>query len=342
MMSARGIVMQLCAAGLVLAACGNSAVVVEPVAPSAFPTTILPTGTRTPTSTPTTPSATTSPSPTPSPTSTFTGTPTPCNPMQADFCVDPAYFILQPPIAPPASDSVDRGYSFGSTEGGRWEPHHGVEFRAAAGTTVLAASPATVYFAGDDSVRKFSPWSDFYGNIVILEHHLRAAPFDVLYTLYAHLSQVEVQQGQAVSAGEEIGRVGMTGTAFGNHLHFELRVDPNDYDSTLNPELWLSPHPGNGALAFQFFNSKGKAIEHAHIKVQFIPVSSQPAVDTYYPEVYSLELAASLSPYHETAALGDLTSGPYRITVEFDGIFFERWVEISPQNLTRVAFIEKP
>jgi len=42
--------------------------------------------------------------------------------------------------------------------------------------------------------------------------------------MYAHLSRIEVETGQRVSAGEEVGRVGHTGDATGPHLHFEVRL----------------------------------------------------------------------------------------------------------------------
>lgn len=56
-----------------------------------------------------------------------------------------------------------------------------------------------------------------YGNLVEIQHE------DGTYTLYAHLSNVEVKEGDTVSGGQQIGNMGNTGNSYGNHLHFEYR-----------------------------------------------------------------------------------------------------------------------
>ncbi len=227
------------AASIILAACGNPPGGM--ILPS--PTVQLPTERTVPHFTPTvvTPQATEPPVATP--------TPIACSPETSDFCIVDAFFVFQIPIAPPGTDTIDHYYPYGGTEGGTRDPHHGVEFYNASGTPVLAAANGTVYFAGNDKSQLFSPWENFYGNLIILKHDLPGTPFDTLYTIYAHLSKEEVTAGQKVTAGEKIGEVGASGSAEGSHLHFEVRVEPGDYSSTLNPELWLRPHSGNGTLA---------------------------------------------------------------------------------------------
>lgn len=86
--------------------------------------------------------------------------------------------------------------------------HQGIDLGGHRGTPILAAHPGTVIYAG----HRFHG----YGNMVLLEfdHHWA--------TLYAHMSRIEVKEGQQVSTGEEIGKMGRTGHATGNHLHFEL------------------------------------------------------------------------------------------------------------------------
>lgn len=98
-----------------------------------------------------------------------------------------------------------------------WRQHKGIDFAAASGTPVRTVGDGVVDFAGRQSG---------YGNIVIINHRNNQS------TAYAHLSRVDVREGQTVSQGQFIGAVGSTGWATGPHLHFEFRVngefrDPN-------------------------------------------------------------------------------------------------------------------
>ncbi|HEX7620497.1 MAG TPA: M23 family metallopeptidase [Anaerolineales bacterium] len=331
MKSGRALALVCMAASLILAACGNR----EAVTPSPSTTNLLPTWTSS--SVPTSPST---PTKTTVPTATPTATSVPCVLSAADYCIEDAFFVFERPIAPPGNDIIDRGYPYGSTERGQLEPHHGVEFNNASGTPVLAALGGTVFYSGDDTTRKFSPWSRFYGNIIVLEHPLSDAPFEKLYTLYAHLSKIDVSIGQVVTTGEKIGEVGLTGTAFGSHLHFEVRIDPEDYGSTLNPELWLIPHPGNGTLALSAIDKSGANI-FPQFNVQYFPDRDQPATRVFDVDGYAKETVNLRDPWNEVAAVGDQPAGWYRVAFLWAGSLNEKWVEIQPGKLTFVNFMVK-
>lgn len=88
--------------------------------------------------------------------------------------------------------------------------HHGVDFAAPKGTPVYAASSGVVLNADMGSM------SDAFGMAVLIEHG------DKLQSLSAHLSRIDVNIGDFVMAGQQIGLVGATGRATGPHLHFEL------------------------------------------------------------------------------------------------------------------------
>ena len=89
-------------------------------------------------------------------------------------------------------------------------PHAGVDFPAAAGTPVFAAQAGKVALAED---------LYYSGNTVVIDHGFG------IYTLYAHLSEVEVHAGDSVEPSTEIGKVGATGRVTGPHLHWGLTID---------------------------------------------------------------------------------------------------------------------
>ena len=170
-------------------------------------------------STDTPPLSTDTPTPTATPTSVVTLTPSvTCDPAE-DYCIEAGHFFLDRPITLPGTDTIDRGYPYGSTEGGTRDPHHGVEFYNASGTPVLAAADGLVVVAGDDSQTIYAIHPNSYGNIIVLEHHFTGIALPV-FTVYGHLSKIEVQAGQTVRSGDRIGEVGATGAAIGSHLHF--------------------------------------------------------------------------------------------------------------------------
>jgi murein DD-endopeptidase MepM/ murein hydrolase activator NlpD len=295
----------------------------------------------------TSPSLTVAPfatSPAPPPTTVPSITPTinptpepPCDAFTADFCITDGHFILQRPIQPPGNDLIDPVYGYGSTVNGTREPHHGVEFSDASGTPVHAAAEGTVIFAGPDQQAIYAPWWNFYGNLVVIEHS------GDVFTLYAHLSKIDVALNQQVLAGDKIGEVGRTGGAVGSHLHFEVRRgDVKDYFATQNPELWLVPakdRNGNpfGTLSISLVDGEGKLIEKANFTIGYYSDPSQPPVKVYYAIPYAHDLLTG----EEVATLGALDAGQYRIVVEMNGQLLERWVEVQSGRLTQVVFVIK-
>ncbi len=262
--------------------------------------------------------------------------PVACDPFTTDFCITDGHFILQRPIKSPANDLVDSTYLYGSTANGTRDPHHGVEFVNEAGTPVYAASDGEVIFAGPDEESIYSPWANYYGNLVVIKHA------DGLFTLYAHLSKIDVQVNQEVLAGDKIGEVGSTGVAIGSHLHFEVRYgNVEDYFSTQNPELWLAPSKdGSGDLSGTLMISivdQRFDFQYAEFTIGYYLDPNQPQAKSYYVSTYARDMMTG----DENAGLGDLPSGYYRIALEYNGQHYERWVEVESGKLTQVVLVVK-
>jgi murein hydrolase activator len=97
---------------------------------------------------------------------------------------------------------------------------NGVDIEAAEGTDVTAVYAGHVVFTG---------WFKGYGNLIILDHGHE------YYTLYAHVAEILVKEGDDVRQAQRIGTVGDTGSLAGPRLYFEVRFQGKPQD----PEQWL-------------------------------------------------------------------------------------------------------
>lgn len=218
-----------------------------------------------------------------------------------------------------------RNYAYGSTAGGAFSVHHGLDFQNGFGTAILAVAAGQVVYAGDDSRIMFGPQHDFYGNLVVIQHDILAPNGEPLYTLYGHMARVEVKKGDRVILQQPIGQVGSTGVALGSHLHLEVRIGNfYDYGSTYNPDLWLRPWATYGTLAGRIYDQNGARMYGAAITIQ--PVRNgigrtaySYADDTVNPDPY----------YGEHFTYGDLRAGEYYVIVKVrDVVWFKQTVTL--------------
>ncbi len=114
------------------------------------------------------------------------------------------------------------GYTISSSYGYRIHPifgtqkfHAGIDIAVSSGQPIYAAASGTVVTA---------VYSSSYGYYVMIDHG------NGYYTLYAHMTQYIVSNGQSVSQGDVIGYVGSTGWSTGPHLHYEVRVNGSTVD----------------------------------------------------------------------------------------------------------------
>ena len=120
----------------------------------------------------------------------------------------------------------------------RYRAHMGIDYSAPVGTPIFSVANGRVAHIG---------YSGAFGNLIVLEHSGN------YHTYYAHLStyNVELEPGNEVRRGLEIGYVGSTGRSTGPHLHFELRkngiyVDP--YAPKTQLDLWSMRDNESGQL----------------------------------------------------------------------------------------------
>jgi murein DD-endopeptidase MepM/ murein hydrolase activator NlpD len=88
--------------------------------------------------------------------------------------------------------------------------HRGTDFKAATGKPIMAANSGTVKLAKE---------LFFSGSIVIIDHGTG------IFSMYAHLSRIDIAPGQHVEKGQQIGLSGATGRVNGPHLHWGVKVN---------------------------------------------------------------------------------------------------------------------
>lgn len=115
------------------------------------------------------------------------------------------------------------------------KPHFGYDIAAPTGSPIIAPAAGTIILAESDLY--------YEGGTVFLDHG------QGLVSLFLHMSEVDVSEGDVVTAGEAIGKIGATGRVTGPHLHWavkwrDLSSDDRDEDFYVDPALLLElPRP---------------------------------------------------------------------------------------------------
>ena len=232
-----------------------------------------------------------------------------------------AHFWLEPPFPGGFNQLYSPGYQFGSTGGGRYRIHHGVDIGNPVGTPVLATASGEVVHAGPDNPELLGPYNDFYGNSVVirLDRKLNTSRGEQdVFVLYGHLVSVEVQEGQWVGTGDYLGGVGMTGIAIGPHLHMEVRIGQNSYLHTVNPATWMRPAAYTGTLVVRLLSATGRTwpgVQLSLYRYEETGVSWYRVVETY-PELESIGPDPS---WGENGALSHIPVGTYLLTGSVNG-----------------------
>lgn len=255
---------------------------------------------------------------------------------------DPRHLWLGRPIALTDQPFIDQTYRYGSTMGGFFQQHQGVEFNDPVGTQVLAAGSGVVVHAGSAEQGALA--------VAIRHDSTLAVPGEArprrIYTTYFHNSRVLVRVGQRVRRGDPIALVGNTGRATNDHLHFEVHVSPTDSVGaiigdnryppyTTNPELWIAPLPGTGIVAGRVWDSQGRPVRQARI---YGLVKPEPQETPFsFAETYG-ERTRGTPTYQEHFAVSDVPPGAYVLGVEIEGTKVFRRVVVETGKLTWVEF----
>ena len=245
------------------------------------------------------------------------------------------------PIAQRDNPLIDQTYRYGSTMGGNFQQHQGVEFNNPDGTPVLAIGAGTVSYAGRAERGALT---------VAIRHDTTVSAPDgrrFIYSTYYHNSRLNVAIGDRVRMGDTVAFVGHTGRATNDHLHLEVHATPVDsvhlvVDSlqrfpphTTNPELWIETASGTGIVAGQVFDSSGTAVPGARIyglrksEPQETPFSF---VETYRERAHPHPL------YQEHFAIGGIAPGEYVVGVAIGTRRVWRRVRVEAGKVAWVVF----
>ncbi|HEY6808409.1 MAG TPA: M23 family metallopeptidase, partial [Gemmatimonadales bacterium] len=252
------------------------------------------------------------------------------------------------PIALTDQPYIDQTYRFGSTMGGYFQPHQGVEFNNPDGTPVHAIGDGVVVYSGP---------AEAGANTVAIRHDRRFTPGhgpgdnspapEYVFSVYYHNTKLLVKVGDRVKAGDVISLVGNTGRATNDHLHLEVHVAPTTDSSKIvdaavryppfntNPELWIEPLPGTGLVAGQVWDAKGNPVQQARIYGLVKPEPQETPfsyIETYGPKNHEDPA------YHEHFAIGDVPAGAYTLGVTIEGKQVFRRIRVEAGKLTWVEF----
>ena len=245
------------------------------------------------------------------------------------------------PIAAGDNDHIDQTYRWGSTMGGEFQPHQGVEFNNPDGTPVHAIGDGVVVFAKTAEAGALTVGIRHDTMLTI------GAQRYFVFSVYYHNSELVAHVGDRVKRGDVISRVGNTGRATNDHVHLEVHAAPTDsitliIDSlnrypqyTTNPELWITPLPGTGLIAGTVVDATGKPIPQARVDGIVKPVPRETPfayAETYGPRNRPHPL------YGEQFAISDVPAGTLHLFVVIDGKRVERTVEVRPGAMSWVEF----
>lgn len=152
----------------------------------------------------------------------------------------------------PGNDVILRDYGVTTNDKGVQTGHKGIDIKCAMGDNIVAAACGTVERTGYNSTE---------GNFITIEHN------SGYKTKYMHLSEIAINEGDVVLAGQTIGYAGRTGNAAGVHLHFSVQMPLEEYNGKMK---YVSPWTvTNSTMTFE--NALNEIIKVAESVIGKIP-----------------------------------------------------------------------
>ena len=243
------------------------------------------------------------------------------------------HFYFAAPVAASYPGDPELDYLYGGIFFGPDIVHTGDDIPAPRGAEVLAAGPGLIVWAGIGlySGSKYN-LKDPYGLAVAIRHDFGYKD-QQLFTVYAHMEQVNVVVGQRVNTGDVVGLVGDTGMTTGPHLHFEVRMGENDFWKTRNPELWLSPPQGYGVLVGRVMSTYGTILNSYLVLLKSLDTGKHYEIKTYGPTTVNSD-----AYYKENLVLGNLPAGVYEVNIPYGAFNRVQDIQILPGQITYFSF----
>jgi len=252
------------------------------------------------------------------------------------------HFYFSNPIAAFDIEKAFSTYSYGDVFF-KDVVHTGIDIPGDIGTPILAVGNGRIIYAGQGIYRGGNNiLDDPYGKAVVIEHSF-SYQGEALFTLYAHLDEILVSIGDSVTSGQIVGLMGDTGQTTGPHLHFEVRVGKNEYFSTRNPDLWMSPPIGWGVLVGQIHTYEGRRLEQ---QIVYLYRSEEDLQGNelddqiWIGKSYQNEAVNNDSYYNENLTISNIPAGSYVISIPVTniGYAYRQKVEIKPGQVTFIKF----
>lgn len=207
------------------------------------------------------------------------------------------------------------------------------------GQPVYATAKGKVLAAKDYG----APW----GNLVYIEHHfIENAKHTIVYSLYAHLNELYVKQGDQVKERQKVGTIGTGHNSFPAHLHFEIRKE-----SMKNFEVtyWPSSNNKDEAWVLENYHTPSDFIEsHKHLAIpaqyDTLLIAQKSLYKMYIyvkgKALKQFDIALSQNPIGHKQVEGDnrMPEGAYYITEKNKGPFYGTYKDYFGPAWMRISY----